>query len=585
MFWISPKPGFIELKNSIIHTFIACGTGEAIEIPHDDLLILAFQKDGINESCFFKENNNWIFGTGTFVYDLQFGNAALEAILNNYIKNNFDDSSLTGNFALIICVDGKLIVLSDPIGLSAIYLNQQQKIISSSLLAVVRHAKTKYAINKMAAIELLTTGTISGKETVFQNIEKYSTEETVSFNNVTIIKTAPAFEKPLPYKKGITKAIDDVVEMLDEVFKNYAGLVNNYGADTSLTGGLDSRLVLAFALRNWNKDAINCYTNSRIKKDGTKIIDEKLASLVAGAVDVPLKFGWMRHPADLQEEELMDILTDSYNLSHGQCGMHVQFFEEYNTKKFKTNLLAQHKVNVSGIGGEMLRNYEGLTRKYFPKHDYFKYRHILLVSGDCFKDNATLNALTDHVVAKFDAKLNLHSSTLSMLDIKRNYIYFTVPNRLAFRNVSENQFCWFISPLADQRLIERAEEVQNYLGYAQEFETAIIKRVNPKLAGIMLDYGFTPNAGVPLKNKLKNIVRDTIPMQLFYNNYIKPLSKKPYSFAESMKKFTIITKALETVESLQLPLDIAAVCRKPDLFPIAVNLGFLLLKEKEHISL
>jgi hypothetical protein len=497
---------------------------------------------------------------------------SVNAVLNDWIAGTLDGLQLIGSYAIIIWDGNGWNIIVDANGVQNVYYDEHYQCISSSFLMAIAHTNRK-SINTSAAIEALTTGTLVGPDTLIDGIWRVEPHQLPDSEIAVTFAPKPDVA---PVCRSFNEAVDQQLSYLQRYFESTASFAKREGSLFGLTGGLDSRLNVALALKYWGK-GIEVYTNSRLRNGQEKVIDEPLAEKAAEAAGLKMRFGWMTHPVDLSEQRLEEVVNDAFWFFDGHLRMHVMWFEEYNTPRFKKEVANGLRLGVSGIAGEQYRNFEGMCRPYWTFDDFVRYRLMLNVCGPVFLSSEKLNAQVDYVKTKLSRKLDIPKNAhLHQRDIKRYLNEILVSGRLGARNNMENRLYWFLSPFCDASVSFKAYEITPFLGTSIAFENAMVAKLHDKLGKLPTDYGMAPADPLPLKDKIRPWFKEILPNAFYQKRRIDPLNPiGSYPLFNSLNsKFRLINEAVESAKSVQLGIDLDRLCANPELMPQVVNLGF-----------
>tara|TARA_R110002050_G_scaffold13971_2_gene44457 strand:+ start:1732 stop:3507 length:1776 start_codon:yes stop_codon:yes gene_type:complete len=542
-----------------------------------DLKITMFEKKLISRDELFYETDNlgWIFGTGIWSYRGKVGGEGLLLIIDDLRNDSLNRELLRGQYALLVRLKKRdhLILILDSSGIQNLY-KSDEGIVSTSFMACLYSKEKVATLNRKAAIENLVTGHIVSPDTLINEIKRFHPKGANDFfiEKILINVNNPNERIGIPDFKNREEAMEAQLSNLDELFEAFRNL-NIEGADFGLTGGLDSRLLLAFALRNWDENRISVYTNSRLRKGKEKVVDEPIAVGVSKAIGKDLKLGWMSHPTDIEEEHLYETVQKSFKFFDGHVKMHTQYFEAYNNSEFKLNLIGQSRLNTSGIGGEQYRNMERFGSGKWNLRSFLDFKTIKMVAGEAL-NREELNSLLDYLVPKVKSRLGV-GDDLSRVDVKKYYNEILNGDRLGARNNMENKLYWFLSPYTEAKVSEQAYGMCQFIGnYNFTFQAEMLARVNERMGKVPTDYGFTPTVGLTSKMKVQEMTKLLIPWELFYHTKIKNLHKPgSYDLFNKLNKYGFIREYLDVIESIFPEVNFEHLNVRPDLMPIAVNLG------------
>lgn len=582
MFFITQEPILTPPVKEVLE--LQCPTQPIIE-KFNSLNFFLFPKLLVSPTeVFQKSDDSWIFGTGIWSYRHKVEGSGLRLLLHDISNEAFQEDELRGQFAIIYYIPNleQVKILTDFSGIQNIYIDSNGNI-SSSFLALLYDSKQPYRVNRKAVLEVLTTGNLISPDTLVEGIKRFHPRmKDNQFGKIQISTTQIKESTPSPAFRNRQNAIEVQIEKMNDLFVRFARLNEKFLTDIGITGGLDSRLLLGFALSNWGKKNLSLYTNTRLRAGEEKIIDEPIAEKVAQATGLPLKMGWMKDPVDLSEEELKQAIKSSYYFSDAHTRMHIQYVEQYNTPGFKLQVLGGSRFNLSGIGGEQYRNQERFLFGRWDLPQFIRYKTMLLVSGESIQVSRLLKEQIDYLSQKVQDRIHCKEK-MNHIDVKRYYNEIINGERLGARNNMENKLCWFLSPYAEWTVASAAYQITPFLGTSPSFQSEIMIRVNPKIANIESDYGFTPLKGIPFSIKASNYFKAWLPWNVFYYLRIKPMLKNKRNIQfETLNSLTFIQKTIENVKDLFPELNINELLIRPDFMPIVINVGYFLLTEREN---
>jgi hypothetical protein len=554
------------------------GSGVIGKFDIGNLTLKLYSKVFVDTKPYIGYKDRKITCIGLFFYKNRSLEEALSLFLKDFIKGTIEWNSLSGTYAILIWNDSHVEIILDTFVVQSVFVDTRNRIIGSSFLGILDSNK-ELTINKEAFLETILTGNLIGPETLVNEINRVEKDCSLPcFENLKISFTP--VPKDIIKPRNRDQAMSLTLEKLKNCISSIERLTNDSGLVTGITGGLDSRLILALALEKIHPNKIGLYTNCRDIKGKEKVIDEPLAERVAESVGKTINSAWMVHPLDLTEKEFSKVTHNSFLLFDGQARMHVQFFEEYNNSEFKRKVHKEYFLGISGIGGEIFRNHEGMVSKYWTMDKFIKYRLVKNFLGDCFLSQKDEIAFFDKLESKITTILKIKNDRVYQKDIKKFYNLILVPYRLGIRNNAENRLFHFYSPFIDPSTVYQGFENIKYLGSSISFEKDLICKLNKQLANVQLDYGIKPNEKISNRLKFKPYIRSIIPDKLYVSFRINNL-RKPHSyiFERNMNsKFLLFKDAIKQVRELNLPINIDALLSSPDTMPIIYNLGYFLIR-------
>lgn len=567
--------------NAVLSVFKEKGFTEPHNFTCSSYNILLYKKIGINQPNFLEIGENSIYCVGTFIYKRSNYKDSLANLLLDLSENNFSPDALLGNFLILYRSGNKLFYISDRSGIQNIFYNKDKSVITSSFLACVNSFNTKVTVNKHAAVEVLTTGTLIGSETLFNEIERFEVSHPAKFDELEPIKYD---RNPVPgiCHKKYDSCMDEQINVLDNYFSSIKNFADEMKVDSGITGGHDSRLIMALALKHFKDISFNTHWRSE------KNVEFDAAQELCKVTNADLKLIPVKNPEEMSVEELESNFKDAFLFFDGLIKMHSFWTEEYNTRSYREKVLGDRRLGLSGIGGEQYRNEERMNRSKWKVYNIIKYKILLNTCGDCFLDDSSLEDTISYIESKFRNILGIGGKKkINRLEYKRYLNDVFVPGRLSARNNAENQLSFFLSPFTDHTVSTESYRVVQILGPSLQFEEEMIKKIDPKIASVPSDHGFDFFNGEPLTGKLKSFFIDFVPVSVLYRYYVKKTFKKDSSglFDRLINKSPLISEGLMKLEELKLSINLKKLSRKPDLMPLILAMGYLLKRLEGKIAI
>lgn len=525
---------------------------------------------------YYEKDGFFTGAIGTFTYGGCSYSDSLKKIHTEYLDGSFDHNRLFGHYYIIIWNGSLLTVLTDGSGILKAYHTTDFSYFSNSFTALAGLIKPRLTLNKDVLLENLLTGSVTGNETVIDEIREISAVTSVRSGNIQFVYPAPPESRSF---SGEASARRYQLELISNYFDMFRNMADEFGTDVGLTGGLDSRLILGFTLEKFRKYQVHSHYRHTANIDLT-IAGEITAMLGKDLVSPPV-FKW----EDLSPEEKISQFERSYIFSDGQIRRHNFWDEGYNTFPYIEAVQNHNMLNFSGIGGEQYRNGSGSQRVSVPLSKWLKDSYIRPYLGPGGTDSRTFKALTERMEHKINSLLNngLPGRRLSLPDIKRIENEVLIPAYRGIRPNSVNRIKFSLSPFADFRLSREAYSIIPYLRKSLNFETAMLQELSPALARIRSAYGFPLNRKETVRSRVLRVgARTLIPAGM-----ITLLKHRTGRFKSILKKRVApdpdLRIIMDTFNSLELPADTAALLRNPQIARNIYALGFMVAKMQDRI--
>lgn len=544
-----------------------------------DFDILLFKKGLTGHESFTRIERDMIISAGTFVYRKRSHEEGMKLFLQDFKKGQIDEDEVIGQFALLIIHDDHISLITDRMAVQNVYVDEKKKILSPSMLALCSAIPGELSINGNSITEILLTGGLVGPETVFKEIRRVEPFDSSIFEGVNLFKL-PGINYSLK-KSSRDKMITRQLDNLDHYFTAISGLAEENGVISGLTGGYDSRLLMCFAERHFKN--VHYFTHWR-KGDDKEV---QIAKRLAEQVQKELRQTIVKYPEDMTPEEALDTLEQAFYHNDGHIRTQLYWHEYYNTMDYARQVFGQGALALNGIGGELYRNYEKMIRPRWNYKSWLKYEILYRNSDNLFTDKAKEKEFIEHFSHKIHRKLSIdHIRFIDKFFLKRyhNEVY-NVSNRTV-RSVMENKLIDSLSPFVEPVVSFKAYEAVPALGNSMSFQTEMIKKINPELAGINSHYGYDLYAGEPLSTVMQSYVKEMLPRKYFFKLYQTIRKSKNNDFYIGYKhKFEFMTALEDRIHELDLPLDMERLKRIKHTGWQLISLGFFLKQMENKIKI
>lgn len=495
----------------------------------------------------------------------------IEVIHSHFNKGSASPPPVRGHYCSIAYCNDKIIIAKDRNSLYPVYRNATGDALSSSFLGLCTGLPS-LTLSVEAMTENLLTGAIIGNETIFKEISLIGHADRVQQPNLSV-----AVHEVQPVSgnyRNRKAAIDAQIDVLDEYFSGMKSLVAELGVDAGITGGYDSRLLLAFCLRHFPHEKMSLHSHLR-KTPGT---DYDIAFLLASVAGMPLTGIPVDDISEMASEDVAGAMDEGMLFSDGQIRSNLFWFEDFTTARYRIAILAGRRLGLNGIGGEMYRNMEGFAGMPVSLRSFIRFDLITRIGGVRTLERTDFERLVTSIEKKiFSWPGGLpFSRQLTLFDVKRYLAEIYNPAGRAIRIACENRISWFISPFADFQPVAAALRASDKLGMSMDFEAEIIRRINKPLAEVKSGYGYSLTINEPPPAVLKRVLfRNLVPAKLqplLYENFIRKGITPRWSDLRQQSEW--LEKCFIKVEESGLPAD--ALAERTDIGPLVYAMGHLL---------
>ena len=319
----------------------------SFDYSSEDVYALGVHKLNIVNQNAIREQNDFCIVTGTCIYKKSLD---VLPILHDY-KNDIAAirNSALGQYAISAFKKGNISVFTDPIGAYDVYYynaNDGGYIISSSLYEMAQVIRDNITLDEMALLERTIYRCIFGGRSFFNEIKRLRGDECIKIENGSVVVKNIKVEWPCGTENNFELNVRNAAVVLKEnirIANKVLGVPSIY-----VTGGLDSRLVLASCLANSIKPKLITITgHSQIC-----FLPYSNQQDIKVAEGYAKRYGLEFVTPDCSSPEPIDKDWENLISNHGFPAAY--FWGTTNVlKKTQTNLA--HPLHLLGLGGELLR--------------------------------------------------------------------------------------------------------------------------------------------------------------------------------------------------------------------------------------
>jgi asparagine synthase (glutamine-hydrolysing) len=399
----------------------------------------------------------------------------------------------------------KIYLFNDRYGMQRVFIHENKNgfYFSSEAKALIRVLPETRQFNLEGLGEFFTYGCTLGNKTLYKNINILPPASLWIFENGIIKKKSYYFTpKEWISKKciGEQQITNRLIESFGNIIKKY--IVGSFPIGVSLTGGLDSRMIMSCLNEEHGK--FPCYTFGSMYRD---TLDVQIAQKVAKACGQP------HHKLILGEEFLSNFpkyLEKAVFISDGYLGMS-------GAAELYLNSLARQIAPVrftGNYGGELFRGVR--TFKFeFPKGEFV---------------NIEILPFLNEAQKTFEEFEESDPITFSL--------FHQAPSQGYGRLIIEKSQVILRTPFMDNDLVKLLYLMPSNILKTKQLTISIILKYNPKLLDIPTDQGFLYN-DLWLKSKIRQYYRKFFIKGEYLSNYGMPNwipSHYFYGFDSILKK-------------------------------------------------
>lgn len=423
-----------------------------------------------------------------------------QAVAEGRLENAASElRELRGSFVLVLINPEQLWLYTDPIGAMQLFKDRDTGVIGSSFLSVLEQRKAR-RLDSAGVIQYLLAEAPHGGRTLIEGIELLPPGCLMGLHRAEQHDCWSSFwSSPATPIRSFSEAIEALEEPLIADFKTMC----NHGFDRAsiaLSGGFDSRLVLALARQSGIAHRVFVYGDSNS-------IDVRIAQAIGQAEGLHIEH---------VDKRLLDAnlttttpLETNLNFFDGFCAD--GFLGRGSDRLTRLQQGADGRVILNGGGGEILRNFFHLGPGNFHPAQivdafYSQYPGSLLRSKqdhEIYRESMT------------QALAQTHSSgdrPLNRVEVELLYPLFRCRWWMSRNSSIANRTSLFLTPLLSPRVIRLAATLDLDWKRAGRLEAALIARLDPALAGYPSAYGFNFLAGPGTSANLRERLHESRPV-------------------------------------------------------------------------
>lgn len=510
---------------------------EELTLPGWRLLHAPYIQGGPDN--FLQQGEDFVGFAGSFVFDGKIGKPALEAALIDLDPTVIDWSRIGGQFVMVVRKRGQTFLFTDWFGAFEIYHDADRRIFSTSLLAALS-CLPELSFHPQGVYEHAFNVMPIGDDTVFNELKRFGPFETIELTEQG--STSHPVDKPMAEGFDPRDTDAHIEAQRAALARVVSPWVEHFGERIfcPLSGGLDSRLVLALLREQDSLPSIFCY-------GAEEECDVRVARAVCNAlgteVDVLDK--------DVYRAVAPDAFADQVDRNfHDHDGLpnFGSIFDNgadyYARRKRHTG----GALSVSGGCGEVFRNFFFLPDGRFTAADVaraFYARYSLGDVTDAFDEAGFLRGIEDKVLQGIGRAGD--RGVLPRAAIER--IYPTVRCRSLFgHEISlEARQGAYLMPFLEQPVVAHALTLPLAQKNAGRFEAALLAAIDPELASMPSCYGHDFSGPPGLRHRFSEWTTRRRPI---------PLRQRSYAIQRRFRPMGDEHGGLESAEYLSRVIDL-----------------------------
>lgn len=451
-----------------------------------------------------------IVAAGTLFYQGHCGSAALPLLLRDLAAERVREPLLWGCFAVAALVGDRLVVFGDRTGTFHLYAAEGGRLVSSSFLALAESLPRR-SVDTTAAYDYVFHGAPHGGITPLKEIGLLgpATRTTVDRGGRQITESRPC---PVPDEargETLEQSAERCLAILDDRFGDVArGFAGK--ADTALSGGYDSRLILAMLRRQGTTPGLHVY--GRADSDDVRVAQ----AICAGETLALDHTDKSRLPLPDPEAQAEIVRRNLIAFDGYPCD---GIFDGGGDLATRSARCAGGRLALNGGCGEVFRNFFYLPERALTSEEMrrvFWRQYDPQVGGDAFDDAAYARGFARRVADTWGLPPDL---PLDRQRIDGLYPYFRCRWWMGHNTSVNARLGHGLTPFADPEVVSAALAAPRRHKNHGRLQAMIIRLADPALAAYDSAYGHAFDRPPPLSRVVKETLTFARPPWLRARGY------------------------------------------------------------------
>ena len=474
---------------------------------------------------------------------------------------------LRGAFILLHWQPDRLVLLRDSLGVAPIFSMGDGTVWSSSLLALVEGSPDRLRLDAGALLQQVALGYPLSPRTLFHGLRQPRSTEVIQKNDLILHAAEPAPMPEAPSSHASRRDhIDWQLKQLRSYFDDLAPYARECQPNVGVSGGYDSRLLLLLLREAGITPTLHTLVKSRSNPDYIA------AKALAQALGYPLMEHAVPAFSDMDEAEAAALATANVAFYDGRPIILMDLFNPEYSASYRSALLGEQRLSISGVGGEIFRNFNYTRiRGCGALPNWIGYHLVdarLLAS---IPHSRKRERMLGFLAAELRCRLDLPHGAKADLDLARRHLgNVWLSDWHGHRNSAENRLAGYLSPFADELIVNAAWRSRHQLGVNGEFEAGMITVLDPKIAALVSSYGHALDQ-IPFRVLLRSGLRVWAPNRL---KLCLALARTRRSAEPKLR--SVERTALDRLQGLRLPFDLNIALVQGDQRALLLSLGWLL---------
>lgn len=462
------------------------------------------------KSSFLFDNEKKSFLFGSLLYNNKSGQDALNLLVVDFKNDNLNLTKTKGNFIILIWDGKKWTVLKDRLGVQQLFQTNDGYCFSNSFLTLLTCTDKKHKLNQDAVNEKLTTGFLTGEDTLVEGIKKVERHfpYKVDDNEISLLNYPKHSLEIDVHKNGKKKSIESNIDVLQDYFKELNQAKQSLKGDVGLSSGFDCRLILA-AAKNTLDSPLHIHSHNT---KGVHDKEIKHARKIAEVYGADIHLVPTKKLENAEEELIKNTLQQNVTFFDGRSARHLGSFSETYTPWYKKASMGNADYSLNGLGGEIYRDSYFMGNRNLKWEDWAKRFLFFPLSKFAVANEEKMLDTSYRIKEKIEKRLNTNFDKADLFKTHAHYGLIKMPDCNGSLAQAYGSVADFYLPFIEYNQIMEALKAVPYLGIGGSYQAKMITQLSPEIAAIGSHYGFSFDK-LPLKYLLWSYVKTKGPIK------------------------------------------------------------------------
>ncbi len=455
--------------------------------------------------------------SGTLIYRGQAGVSAARALLADFSGAGPPYAEACGSYAVIVRHSGELFLWTDRLGTFKVYVDTAAGAWSSSFLSLLDHSSRR-RLDAQAVYEYAFQGASYGDATVVDGIRLARPNGLYRPLASGEFQAAADWWPDTPEHRDRQAAIRACLLPARQLARDLVS-ASGGGLDSALSGGYDSRLLLALLRAEGATPKLHVYGPADSP-------DVQVALAIGKRLDLAIQHTDKSRWSDPHKRPIEALVAENFELFDGLPTDGI--FDQGADLATRLARCADGRLMLNGGGGEIYRNFFYLPDRRFRPREIIWSFYSKYVPAFC-SPRFDAGRYTGILVEKLAATLGVDpQARLERRDVERVYPAFRLRYWTGRNNAINNRLGDACTPFTEAALIAEALRVPLAWKQAGRFEAQMIAAIDPELAACPSAYGHDFLQPPPWRRRLTDwLTRQRPPILRRYSHRLQARLRGP----------------------------------------------------------